>query len=480
MENINIFFNWKNFYLVGIKGVAMTSTAQLLLDAGKGVRGSDVAEDFVTKDLLADTGIIVDVGFESELPTGTDCLIYTSAHGGPNNPQVLQAQALGIPCLSQAEALSIFFNQKKGVAVCGVGGKSTVSAMIAWILEKTRQNPSYSVGVGRIPGLARTGKWNEASEYFIAEADEYVTNPQVGLSGQPITPRFSFLKPYLTVCTNLKFDHPDVYRDFEHTKDVFTEFFRSTKNGGQLIINGDNPDLRQIAQKLAEKGLPHNSYGESENCHYVLRDYQSTNGRTYGKIFKDNQLVGEISLQIPGKFNLLNALAAVVCSIKLGTSINQSTEALKTFNSTMRRFEFVGENNGVLFYDDYAHHPHEVASSIQALNEWYPDAKKVIAFQSHTYSRTKKLFDDFMGAFKNAQNIAMIEIFASAREGLDPTVSSDLLCQAIKNKWPEKNVENLRSLENLAGFFANLEPGSVVLTVGAGDIYLVYEKMGMR
>jgi UDP-N-acetylmuramate--alanine ligase len=463
---------FNHFYLVGIKGVAMTSIMQCLVDAGKTVTGCDVAEDFVTKEVLDKKRIKIDIGFEGNLPKNTDCVIYTAAHLGQNNPMVQQADSKNIPTFSQAEALASLFNQKKGIAVCGVGGKSTVSAMISWILEKTGYNPSYSVGVGEIIGLEQTGKWNQKSQYFVAEADEYVVDPAVAKNGQKITPRFSFLKPFLTVCTNLKYDHPDVYQNFDHTKQTFNQFFSQIQPGGILIINADNQALVELSQQQQEVKII--SFGEIQGD-FRLIEHSAEEGQTVGRFTFAGQNY-QIILKIPGKFNLLNALAAISACHAIGVDILEAIEALASFASTKRRFEYIGQKNGIKYYDDYAHHPSEVYAAIKALNSWYPNNKKLVAFQSHTFSRTKQLFDEFVDAFKEANHLVMIDIFASARESFDQTVSSDLLCQEIEKKYPHIQATNVKTIEKLAKFLKdNLENGDVCLTIGAGDIYEVHQ-----
>ena len=217
--------DYQSFYLVGIKGVAMTALAQCLLDAGKVVKGCDVAEDFVTEKILSKLQIQIDAGFDHELPSNTDCVVFTAAHNGSSNAMVTKAQHLEIQTFTHAQALAELFNQKQGIAVAGVGGKSTTSAMIAWILEKTGQNPSFAIGVGNIPGLNKTGQWLSDSKVFVVEADEYATDPAAMATGSELVPRFAFYKPEITVCTNLKYDHPDVYRNFVHTQQVFADFF---------------------------------------------------------------------------------------------------------------------------------------------------------------------------------------------------------------------------------------------------------------
>jgi UDP-N-acetylmuramate--alanine ligase len=467
------FFNLQNFYLVGIKGVAMTSIAQCLLDAKKYISGTDVKQNFVTKKILDNLNIQIQTNFKHDLPEKTDCVIYTAAHDGIDNFLVQQAIKKNIPAISQAEALSYFFNNKKGLAVCGVGGKSTVSAMLAWTLIKLNQNPSYSIGVGNIPKLNKTGNFNNESEFFIAEADEYVIDPKAPDKKEPIKPRFSFLKPYLTICTNLKFDHPDVYKNFEHTQQIFLNFFAKTKS--YLVVNADNKILVELTKNLNKKII---SFGESAKSDFRLIKYKSLAGQTNSEFIFQNS-VYKLKLTVPGKFNVFNSLTCIAACVSLGFEIKDCVKALEDFPSTQRRFELVKEKNDIKFYDDYAHHPSEVKAAIQALNEWYPNNKKIIAFQPHTYSRTKALFDDFITAFADADEVLLLDIFSSAREAADENVTSDKLAQAIKQQYPDKKISNLKNIDNLAKFFSNLEKNSVAITLGAGDIYEVYDNISI-
>lgn len=473
---MNMLQKYDNFYLVGIKGVAMTSIAQCLLDMGKQVKGSDVQEDFVTENILLATKIQIDYSFDTLLPAHTDCVIYTSAHQGPLNPQVLQSQKNNIATFSQAEALGFLFNEKKGIAVCGVGGKSTTSAMITWILHKTGYNPSYSVGVGNIPGLDKTGSWSENSEYFVAEADEYVIDTNAKAEGKAITPRFSFLQPFITVCTNLAFDHPDVYTDFNHTKEVYSQFFLQLKEGGTFVFNELNRQI--LPEFVKEKGI---SFGTTDNAtfQYTYLPAQSSEGKTVATIKTTiHHTSYTLTLCIPGEFNIANAVAAVAATTIIGVDINQAIDALKDFHSTMRRFEYIGDKDGVKYYDDYAHHPSEIKAAIKALSDWYPHQRKIIVFQSHTYSRTKQLFDDFVEALITADEVYLIDIFASAREAYDPTISSDMLVAAVQHKNPDVKIQNVKTIENVAQTLKHtVQAGDVVLTLGAGDIYKVHHEL---
>lgn len=459
--------SFKNFYLVGIKGVAMTSMAQILIDAKKIVSGSDVEEKFVTQEILDRLQVKIDLNFTAPLPVDTDCVIYTAAHQALKNPQVKQAINKKVPVISQAEAVASLFNQQLGIAVCGVGGKSTVSAMISWILNDLRYDFSFSVGVGNIPGINKTGQWNPKAKYFAIEADEYVINPQIKEEEQ-IIPRFSFLKPKLAVCTNLKFDHPDVYRDFEHTKQTYNDFFRQIKPDGKLIANYD--DLPHID----DSPTPILTFGENPQATLCLNKYRSQLGETFSE-FSYQDKIFDLRLRLPGKYNVINALAAILVLSQIGIDPQQAANSLSTFASTKRRFEFIGEKKQINYYDDYAHHPHEVKAAIAALEDWYPEQKKVVAFQSHTYSRTRELFDDFVDSFSRADEVVMIDIFSSAREKEDLSVSSDKLCDAINKKY-HLPAQNVKSLDNLVKYCQNqLKPGDVFITLGAGDIYQVHD-----
>jgi UDP-N-acetylmuramate--alanine ligase len=478
---MNSLLEYTSFFLVGIKGVAMTSLAQCLLDAGKKVMGSDVAEDFVTKRILKDRHIPVSVGFDTPIPSEIECVIYTGAHKGPHNPQVLAAQAAGIPTFSQAEAVATLFNHKKGIAVCGVGGKSTTSAMITWILEKTGRQPSYSVGVGSIIGLPATGRWQDESEFFVAEADEYVIDPHAPAKGEPITPRFSFMKPYVTVCTNLLFDHPDVYQNPEHTYQVFNTFFTQIKAGGTLLTNQANHQLIQAPTQASWLEFS-TTNDQSANFHFVPSTFRTdSQGTQCDFSYPDpahpgQSLTATLRLKLPGMYNLANALAAVGACYACGIPIEEALTALTSFQSTQRRFECVGTKHGVTYYDDYAHHPNEIAMMTEAVTAMFASQRVVFAFQPHTYSRTKALFSEFVTALSSIKELVLLDIFASAREGYDDSISSSMIRDALLAKNPSQNVSIVSTVADLASLCqTRLKPGDICVTVGAGDIYQVHE-----
>lgn len=463
-------------YLVGIKGVAQTALAQCLQDQGKQVAGCDVAEDFVTQSLLQAGNFTIQTGFADPIPPETDLVIYTSAHLANKNPSVVQAQQAGIPTLSHAQALAELFNQKSGIAVCGVGGKSTTSALLSWIMAES-DLASYAVGVGNIIGLNKTGHWSATSQYFIAEADEYVTDPSAPSRGEKITPRFSYLKPAIIICTNLQFDHPDVYKDFDHTKQIFADFFRQLKPNGILIYNADDTELSQLVATIMQErpDLTSMSYGFSPAAELVLSKPTYHSRKSSAPVtFKDQTYT--LQSQLPGAYNLANAAAAFLCCLQLKLDTQKVLLRIADFQSTLRRSEYKGSLAGADFFDDYAHHPTEVESVITAFKQWYPHKKLVVAFQPHTYSRTKALLPDFAQALSQADEIILLKIFASAREQDLHDISNQDLQNAILTHSANNPVQLAETLPDLAKTIKNLaSPDTVILTLGAGDIYEVYK-----
>ena len=478
------FLDHHTFYLVGIKGVAMTSLAQCLLDTNKAVRGSDIAEEFVTQPILDQRGLVVE-DFSSDLfdpdKPSPECLVYTSAHQAGHHPQVQAALKAGLPIYSQAEALAALFNQKQGIAVCGVGGKSTTSAMLAWIFSQLKLDIAFSVGVGEILGMSETGAWSKTSQWMIAEADEYVIDPNV--AKEQLQPRFSFLKPLITVCTNLKFDHPDVYANFASTKAQFKKFFLQIKKHGYLIVNADDQDLLSLAQEViqerADLQLLTFSWNNSQ-ANYYFQDWRVEASRTQATVLTAQGQSQALSLQVPGQFNAMNALAALAATQAANLKLADACQALASFQSTKRRFELVKISQGRRFFDDYAHHPSELSELIRTLHQYFPQQKRIIAFQPHTYSRTKALFNDFVEALgsnlESSDQLILIDIFASAREQLDDTVSSQQLAQAINDKFPQAQALWLANTHDLAQYL-QAHNFDLAITVGAGDIYKLWQEL---
>lgn len=463
----------KSVYFVGMKGVGMASLATMLVDSGRLIRGADVAASFVTDKLLQKAGISVDT-FETANISGVDLVVYSGANQGRNNIVVQQAVQSGIPAVNLAQAVGLFSQAKTTVGTCGVGGKTTTSALLAWIFETAGQRPSYSVGVGNIPNLGRSGRWVEDTKWFIVEADEYVADPQ-----EDRTPRFLYLQPSHALCTSLAFDHPDVYESLEDTKAAFFAFWRKIPTSGYLVANGDDAVLRQAVSE-AQLSCQVVWVGESSENDFQIVDFSIEKGESHFSLISTTGEKLNFTLRVPGKHNVWNAAAAATLSIKLGVPWGSVQQAVSSFASTQRRFEFKGQTeSGAICYDDYAHHPREIQAIAETLRLWFPEKRRVVAFQPHTFSRTKALFTEFVDALEALDSeVLLLPIFASAREAADASIRSEMLVDVLEERnVPVRFVPN--QLE-LVQYFSGLPEGSVAVTLGAGDIYQVYDYLTFR
>lgn len=440
----------------------MTALALCAQDLGMKISGSDVEEIFVTDKVLKQRKIRWKVGFtKKNLQPKPDLVITTGAHGGLSNPEVLAAGEMKIPILTHAQALGRFMEGKEGISVCGVGGKTTTSAMIATILEKAGRSPSYAIGVAEIKPLGSGGKYAKDGE-FIAEADEYANSP--GIDNRP---RFSFQQPKVIVVTNIEYDHPDIYQNLEQTKEAFKKFFQVLPTDGLLVACVDNPNTWDTVCDF-----PGNleTYGFSPRADWqIVRSFFGQEQIIFSLSHK-NVIVDEIKIKVPGRYNLLNATAAFAVGIFLGLDVKTIKSGLAKFAGTKRRFEFVGEVKGIKLYDDYAHHPNEIREVLLAAKKWFPQNRLVAIFQPHTYTRTKALFDEFAKAFSQAQTVVITDIYSSARETETLGISGKLLAEETR-KYHSSVV--YQPGEKEIGEFLKKEAkvGDIIFTLGAGSIF---------
>lgn len=436
-----------HIHFVGIKGVGMTALALCAQDLGIKVTGSDVPEIFVTDETLKKRNIEWVVGFRREnLDAKPDLVVTTGAHGGLKNPEVLAAREMGIPVLTHAQALAEMAYGKETIAVCGVGGKTTTSAMIATIFDTAGLNPSFAIGVGDIPSLGAPGRYDKEGKVFIAEADEFAVSP-----GVDNRPRFSLLEPKVIVVTNIEHDHPDIYPTIDDTKKVFKEFFEKVPEDGALVANVDNENVRNLIRHINIKVV---TYGFSTNAEVVVRE--------------------DMVLNVPGRFNRANAAAAAIVARRYGVVEEKIKEGLKKFTGTKRRFEKLGEFRGALMYDDYAHTPNEIENTLAAAREFFPGRRIIAIFQPHTYSRTKTLFNEFAQSFRDADLVAIMDIYGSAREKETLGVSGKLLAEETGRY--QKGVYFTGGYDETTKWVINqTRKGDIVLIMGAGDVFKLRE-----
>lgn len=468
-------FPYKAIYFIGLKGVGMTALALIAKERGCEVFGSDVAEQFVTDEVLKKHALHPLVGFKAGNIRKTlgrykpeeVLVVATGAHHGMKNPEAVFAKKQKYAVMSHGEALGLFMQGKKQISIAGTHGKTTTSGMIAHILMKSKKDPSYAIGAASIGTLNASGSWG-SGDYFIAEADEYVADP---LSDK--TPRFMYQDPTIAVITSVDFDHPDVFKSLNEVMNTFVAFANKTQKSGCVVLNADDPHIQQCLPFITAKSI---TYGTSESANIRIGTISTVDHKSTFSLYLKNKKIGTITIQVPGFHNIQNATAAAIAAHEAGVSWRQISSALATFSGTKRRFEFIAEVNGIKLIDDYAHHPQEIAVNLSAAKTWFPKSRIVVLFQPHTYSRTKALFNEFATCFADAVIVGIADIFPSAREKIDKTVSSKKLVDELRKQNPHTYlVKDARDFHEKIG--KNLTQNDILFTMGAGDIYTWHKEI---
>ncbi len=433
----------KNVFFIGIKGVGMTSLALAMQDAGYQVSGSDTGESFITDKILSLRQIKVVSPIEAQVPTGTDMIIYSGAY---------LPTATTIPTFPLAVALADFVKERQVIAVAGVGGKTTTTAMLAALFHAAGRDVGYYVGTGSIAGLAAPGAAG-TDPYYIVEADEYV------VSKNDKRPKFLLLNPQILITTNIIHDHPDVYPSLSDTLAAFTQLVAKLPQGGTWIACTDDPLTQQI---IAEQSQTLQGQGVK------IVPYD-----------KDHPLYSQLDLSVFGAQNKLDAVAAVLAAIAAGLTKEQALEAIKSYRGAGRRQELCGEVQGRLLYDDYGHHPQEIELTLNSFKEHFPGRRILLVFESHTYTRTEALQEEFARAVALADLPFIMPIFESAREKGQPhTITPDSFVAAIK-QHNERAVSV--TWENAADLvWAASREGDIILTMGAGFVYKLHEQFKLH
>lgn len=426
------------------------------------VTGSDTSELFLTDPVLKKMRIPVRIGFiPGNINSVYEYVIVTGAHGGMTNPEAQEAKRKHFNTMMHGRMLGEVMNGKKGISVAGCHGKTTTSAFIASLLTQAELDPSYCVGTPWINDIGLPGHFGRG-DYFVSEADEYVTCPKTDK-----TPRFLWQKPELLVITNIEYDHPDVYPDLEHVEKAFLRFTENVKSNGLLIVCGDNKSIRKILPDINGKVV---TYGYSPGVDYRILKVRYGNGISYMDIEDKHKKTDTIAFQLAGNHNALNVLAGLIAVSETGRDWNQLKKFAFHFTGTKRRFEKIAEIGSVLMYDDYAHHPTEINSTIQAARAWYPDKRLIILFQPHTYSRTKTLLSEFSQALNNADKAILADIFPSAREIPDTSFTSEAIVKYF-NRRQHTMIYTGTKQKTLDYLQQIIQPKDLIITMGAGDIY---------
>ena len=445
-------------FFIGIGGISMSGLADILLDAGFKVSGSDSKQSPLTEH-LASRGATIYIGQnEKNITDNIDLIVFTAAIQS-NNPEILAAKAKRIPLMSRAVLLGqIMKNYKTPIAISGTHGKTTTTSMVSEILLAEDTDPTLSIGgiLKSIGGNIRVGK----SDYFVTEACEYTNS-------------FLSFFPKVGMILNIEEDHLDFFKDLDDIRSSFHEFAKLLPEDGYLIINSNIERYEEITKDLTCNVITFGSDANAsiysfENAHY------DEMGRASYTLLKNNTKDTEVSLGVVGEHNVLNSLAAIALSDLLGLTRETVLKALKAFEGTDRRFEFKGELNGITILDDYAHHPTEIEATLKAAGN-YPHKNIWCVFQPHTYTRTKAFLEDFAKALSLADRVVLADIYA-ARETDTLGISSKDLQEKIQKLGTE--CYYFPSFDEIEKFLLkNCINGDLLITMGAGDVVKIGENL---
>jgi UDP-N-acetylmuramate--alanine ligase len=449
----------KKAYFIGIKGAGMTAVAEILSARGVEISGSDTREKFFTDEILKRKKIEFYESFSARhVPQNADLIIYSTAYNKENNVELQESQRKNFPMLSYPEILGELFKEKFGIAVCGTHGKTTTTAMLSECLRAAGADPASLVGSKVLQWGG--GSLSGSGKFFIAEADEYQN-------------KFQYYNPWAVVLTSVDWDHPDYFPTFEKYKEVFSQFIAKIPRHGFLVVWGDSAATNEVACGAKCEII---KYGFLEDNDVTIMKHETRNMKQNFEIIYGGKNLGQFQIQLIGKHNILNAAAAVATCHKLKIDMEKVREALANFAGTARRFEYIGERNGAILIDDYAHHPEEIKATLKATREIYPGKNIITVFHPHTFTRTKALFQDFAQSFDDTDKVIILDIYGSAREVRGGVTSSELV--DLINKYNSGKAEYIPTINEAARYLKDkLGENDIVISMGAGDVWKVAGKL---
>ncbi len=432
----------------------MSGIAEVLLTLGYKVSGSDLKESPVTQ-RLQKLGARIFTGHAAENISGAQ-VVVTSTAVATQNPEVLTARSLGIPVIPRIEMLAELARLKYTIAVAGTHGKTTTTSMVASVLQSGGLDPTVVVG-GRLKHVD-SGAVLGKGEFLVAEADESDGS-------------FLKLSPALAIITNIDNDHLDYYGTFEKICEAFVDYSARVPFYGCVIVCLDDPHIRAQLGRMTRRIV---TYGIDAQARCRAKNIHVDGGGTWFEAVWDETSLGTVRLRVPGRHNVLNSLAAIAVGQELGIPFGKVIEGLGVFEGVGRRLELKGERAGITVIDDYGHHPTEIRATLSALRERYPSRRLVVLFQPHRFSRTQSLWGDFANSFRQADQVYVLDIYAAGEKPIDG-VTADLITSEMRKTHPSASYLALpREFEN---FRRSLQPGDVVITLGAGDVWKYGEQV---
>ena len=436
----------------------MSGIAELLLNLGYKISGSDLQESDITRRLQS-LGGTINIGHDAAWVKDADVVVISSAIA-PENPEIKSAVNSQIPVIPRAEMLAELMRLNKfGIAIAGSHGKTTTTSMVAWVLAQAGLDPTVVIG-GKVDCLGGSNAKLGEGKFLVAEADESDGS-------------FLKLAPVLEVVTNIDLEHLDFYSSIEEIKSVFLEFIEKIPFYGAAILCLDDINIASILPDIRKRIL---TYGLTSQANIYARGVSTSGLNTHFEVCRENELLGEITIPLAGIHNVYNALASVTVGLELDIPFTAIAAALQNFSGVQRRLQIKGERRDITVVDDYGHHPTEIRATLSALRDAWPERRIVVLFQPHRYSRTHALAEDFHTAFHKANILLLTEIYGASETPI-PGVTAEALVKGIKqhghrHAYFEPTFEKLlnRALDIIT-------PGDVVLTLGAGNIYQAGEKL---
>lgn len=455
----------KRIHFIGIGGAGMSGIAEVLLNQGYEVSGSDLRDSATTK-RLTEHGARVFIGHHSSNVEGADVIVNSSAVD-ESNPEILSARELRIPIVRRAEMLAELMRYRHGIAVAGTHGKTTTTSLIASILAAGERDPTFVIG-GLVNSAGSHAKLGE-SRYLVAEADESDAS-------------FLHLQPMTAVVTNIDADHMETYEgDFSKLKKTFIEFLHNLPFYGLAVVCGDEPVVREIMPEVGRNII---TYGFDETNDYRAVNVKQSGLKTAFEVIKpDSDKRLAITVNMPGDHNVLNALAAIVVAIDEGLTDDEIQRGLEAFSGVGRRFQIYGDfevaNGSAMLVDDYGHHPREVAATIKAIRQGWPNQRVVMIYQPHRYTRTRDLYEDFVDVLSSVDQLVLLEVYSAGEEPI-PGADSRHLCRTIRTRGTVDPIF-VKGIDGVPEVIKGLvQPGDIVITQGAGNVGLLANELCKR
>jgi UDP-N-acetylmuramate--alanine ligase len=443
--------NIRRIHFVGIGGIGMSGIAEVLLNLGYEVSGSDLAKTDTTA-RLDDLGAAVHLGHAAKNIGNAD-VVVTSTAVRSDNPEVVAAHAKNIPVIPRAEMLAELLKMKFSIAVSGSHGKTTTTSMVATVLAHGGLDPTMVIG-GKLASIGSNARLGDG-ETIVAEADESDGS-------------FLKLSPCIAVITNIDREHLDHYKDIDEIRAAFLEFANIVPFYGATILCADDAHIQQILPFIKRRTI---TYGLSSGTDYHARQISYLPGSTTYSLYERDVLLGTATLRVPGVFNVYNSLATVAVAREMDIPFPVIKEGLRNFAGVHRRLELRGSEHGITVIDDYGHHPTEIKATLAAVRQIWKD-RVIMVFQPHRFTRTKALFEEFSTAFSDADILIVTDIYAASEEPI-PGVTAENLCGGIRNAGL-KDVRHISNFDDIADYLMEIvEPSDVVLTQGAGSVWKI-------